>query len=143
MTQHEMSPHKRAVFDACINTGLKVSIYATSGGSIDLPEDVFVRTIQMPDGKEQTVNCGFVALEYELNLPKPIDDLDTNIGGIAATLSFGGQATKTFVPWDNIFGVFVVESGFASTWNVKPSEDVVSRPDTVVGGAAKPKLFLV
>jgi len=47
-----------------------------------------------------------MVLEYGLDMPKPIDDLEIDDTGIHATLSFGGLGWhKTFVPWDAVLGL--------------------------------------
>ncbi|HWJ40814.1 MAG TPA: ClpXP protease specificity-enhancing factor SspB [Candidatus Limnocylindrales bacterium] len=43
-------------------------------------------------------------LEYGLDMPIPINDLEVTTEGIRATLSFGREPHATFVPWRAVLG---------------------------------------
>ena len=47
---------------------------------------------------------GGMKLEYGLDAPVPIDDLEVDDKGVSATLMFGEESHKTYVPWDAVFG---------------------------------------
>lgn len=48
-----------------------------------------------------------VALEYGLNMPIPIRDLEINEQGVAGTLSFQRVPTYTFVPWAAVYAITI------------------------------------
>lgn len=48
-----------------------------------------------------------LVLEYGIDLPKPIPDLEVTEKGIKATLSFACNPEATFVPWEAVKNVGV------------------------------------
>lgn len=50
-------------------------------------------------------NSPVCVLEYGLNMPTPIPDLEVTDDGIKATLSFNQTPTPTFVPWSEVVGI--------------------------------------
>jgi hypothetical protein len=60
-------------------------------------------------------------LDYSYGFSPPIRDLAIDDKGIAATLSFSGQASETFVPWSAIY-LIVDFSGQGVFWQ----EDIPS-----------------
>ncbi len=61
-------------------------------------------------GKDQVV------LQLGFNMPVPINDLEYNDEGVAATLSFKGKPGYCFVPWDAVFAL-VGEDGKGKVWD--------------------------
>ncbi|MDX2023313.1 MAG: ClpXP protease specificity-enhancing factor SspB [Deltaproteobacteria bacterium] len=44
-----------------------------------------------------------LVLQYGLNMPVPVEDLEVTEGGVKATLSFARQPHKTLIPWTAIY----------------------------------------
>lgn len=110
---------KRAVFEAAIASGpVRVTIVAHA--ETDLPEGLNV------DG---------TALDYGMNLAKPIPDLETSADGISATLSFWGEQRLTFVPWGAVARL-VLDGQMEVRWAISPSVPTVAP-------SAKPRLRVV
>lgn len=64
------------------------------------------------------------ALEFGLDLPKPILDLVINEMGIGGTLSFGGKEYYCWVPWDKVFCITVSGTDRGKEWvDDIPSDD--------------------
>ena len=60
----------------------------------------------VPDAIPQVSPEVRMVLEYGLDMPRPIEDLQVDNAGIHATLSFGGLGWhKTFVPWEAVLGL--------------------------------------
>jgi stringent starvation protein B len=57
-----------------------------------------------------------VVLEYGLNMPIPIPDLDIREDGISATLSFHEKPFKTWVPWTAVFAITDPEQEHGRVW---------------------------
>lgn len=62
-----------------------------------LPE--FIKT------KEWFERKGIIHLEYGLNMPVPIMDIEAKESGVSATLSFQRVPHATFVPWKSVVGM--------------------------------------
>jgi hypothetical protein len=61
---------------------------------------VFVAPLCCCDVPRDILDAGKpFCLDYGLDMPRPIPDLETDERGIKATLSFGGEPVGTFVPW--------------------------------------------
>jgi hypothetical protein len=126
-----MNNHKRSVFEASISTAKKVQVCVLPGGDLEMPPQAFL--------DEKGESRGFVILEYGLDMPVPIPDLEMEHEGVRATLSFDYGEHKTFVPWQNIGMVRIVESGFTAVWNT-PAGDI---PEVKKVDSKRPKLALV
>ena len=57
--------------------------------------------VKIPPGLRETYEGG-VTFDYGYHLAKPIPDLQTDDTAIYATLSFGGRASRTIVPWEAV-----------------------------------------
>jgi hypothetical protein len=97
-----MNPFKRTVFEAALSLGNIFVVILTVPG-LDLPPAHHF------DG---------TVLEYGYSLAKPLPDLEVTDAGISATLSFGGQSTKTFVPWAAVVKIGQ-PGGFAALFPVE------------------------
>jgi hypothetical protein len=62
-----------------------------------LPE--FIKT------KEWFERKGVIHLEYGLNMPVPIMDIEAKENGVSATLSFQRVPHHTFIPWKAVVGM--------------------------------------
>ena len=112
-----MNSHKRSVFEASIATAKKVQVLIIPGGAIEMPADVFS---DYSDGNVVKAK-GFAILEYGLDMPIPIPDMEIEHDGIRATLSFPYGLHATFVPWSNVGLIRIIESGFTAVWNAPES----------------------
>jgi hypothetical protein len=68
------------------------------------PEVVLPEHLKTPAWKAGTE---YVHLEYGLDMPVPIVDMEITEKGIKATLSFARVPFTTFVPWDAVEGARV------------------------------------
>lgn len=70
--------------------GVRVALHGRAAG-VELPE--------------QIRDLDPLVLEYGLDLPTPIPDIEASDDGISATLSFSRTPYKTFIPWDAVIGM--------------------------------------
>lgn len=68
-----------------------------------------------------------VVLQYGLNMPVPIPDLEVGEDGLGATLSFARTPTWTFVPWTAVFAI-VNEEGQGMLWETEVPREVREEP---------------
>ena len=68
-----------------------------------------------------------VVLQYGLNMPVPIPDLEVSAEGLGATLSFQRMPTWTFVPWTAVFAI-VNEEGQGMLWESDVPREVREEP---------------
>lgn len=66
-----------------------------------LPEVVLPEHLMTPQWKAWE---SAIHLEYGLDMPVPITDLEITDKGVKATLSFNREPQLTFVPWDAVAG---------------------------------------
>jgi len=90
-----MNLTKEKVFGESLENGYKIQVHIKECAGLKIPPHV-----KCPN-----------MLEYAFNMPNPIPDLQWNDKGIRATLSFGQQQFKTFVPWDSITAMRIIERG--------------------------------
>ncbi len=68
-----------------------------------------------------------VVLQYGLNMPVPIPDLEVSAEGLGATLSFQRTPTWTFVPWSAVFAI-VNDEGQGMLWETDVPREVREEP---------------
>jgi len=78
-----------------------------------------------------------VVLQYGLNMPVPIPDLEVGEDGLGATLSFARTPTWTFVPWTAVFAI-VNEEGQGMLWETEVPREVREEPGKAEPGKAEP-----
>ena len=71
-----------------------------------------------------------VVLQYGLNMPVPIPDLEVGEDGLGATLSFARTPTWTFVPRTAVFAI-VKEEGQGMLWETEVPREVREEPAKV------------
>lgn len=84
-----------------------------------------------------------LVLQYGLNMPIPIHDLQIDDQGIAATLSFNRSPTWTFVPWAAIFAVIDGEQQRGYQWDTDMPYDLKSPQRPRIVSATNPPLSAV
>jgi hypothetical protein len=113
---HFPQPHlpkhlMKAAFEDLLSHEPVVRVVLINHSRLEVPEGVRPKAMDT------------VTLEYGLNLPVPIDDLEITDSGIRATLSFSRTSAPTFVPWEA-----VVDIGLSPRETTATSDSLKNRP---------------
>lgn len=87
-----------------------------------------------------------LVLQYGLNMPVPVEDLEVTEGGIKATLSFSRQPHSTLIPWTAVYVIACTDGRGVLYQEDVPAELLTTAPDAEPEGAeadARPALASV